>query len=120
MLTHHRIVGCAHQGSVKEFLRSRLIEFAARPDAETLGGRRPRTQGRHRDRPGDAAHPRAARPRPAVTVVVDASVLVAALVDYVAVAEALDVPLATLDARLSRASGVRCRFLTPPGPPFTT
>lgn len=35
---------------------------------------------------------------------------------YVALAEALDAPLATLDARLSRASGPRCRFqLLPPG-----
>src|SRR5438067_1111731 len=33
---------------------------------------------------------------------------------YVAVAEALDAPLATLDARLSRASGPRCRFQLPP------
>lgn len=32
---------------------------------------------------------------------------------YVAVAEALDAPLATLDRRMSRAPGVRCRFLTP-------
>lgn len=32
---------------------------------------------------------------------------------YVAVAEALGFPLATLDARLSRAKGVTCRFLTP-------
>ncbi len=32
---------------------------------------------------------------------------------YVAVAEALDLPLATLDERLSRASGPNCRFLTP-------
>lgn len=31
---------------------------------------------------------------------------------YVAVAEALDAPLATLDLRLRRASGPRCRFLT--------
>jgi len=29
-------------------------------------------------------------------------------------AEALDAPLATLDARLSRASGPRCRFQLPP------
>src|SRR6267143_775496 len=33
---------------------------------------------------------------------------------YVALAEALDAPLATLDARLSRASGPRCRFQLPP------
>jgi predicted nucleic acid-binding protein len=32
---------------------------------------------------------------------------------YVAVAEALDVPLATLDLRLAAAPGPRCRFLTP-------
>ena len=32
---------------------------------------------------------------------------------YVAVAEALDVPLATLDRRLSRAMGPRCRFALP-------
>ena len=36
---------------------------------------------------------------------------------YVACAEALAVPLATLDARLSRASGPGCGFLVPdPGP----
>jgi len=34
---------------------------------------------------------------------------------YVALAELLDAPLATLDARLSRAPGTACRFLTPPG-----
>ena len=33
---------------------------------------------------------------------------------YVAVAEALDLPLATLDARLRRARGPKCRFLAPP------
>ena len=33
---------------------------------------------------------------------------------YVAVAEAADVPLATLDARLIAATGPRCRFLSPP------
>lgn len=33
---------------------------------------------------------------------------------YVAVAEALDAPLATLDQRLSRAPGPTCRFLLPP------
>lgn len=33
---------------------------------------------------------------------------------YVAIAETLDVPLATLDGRLVRAPGPRCRFLTPP------
>ena len=32
---------------------------------------------------------------------------------YVAVAEALELPLATLDRRLTRASGPRCRFLVP-------
>jgi predicted nucleic acid-binding protein len=32
---------------------------------------------------------------------------------YVAVAEAFDLPLATLDRRLSRASEPSCRFLTP-------
>lgn len=34
---------------------------------------------------------------------------------YVALAEALEAPLATVDGRLSRASGPRCRFRTPPG-----
>lgn len=34
---------------------------------------------------------------------------------YVAVAEALRLPVATLDARLSRAKGVTCKFLTPSG-----
>lgn len=33
---------------------------------------------------------------------------------YVALAEALDLPLATLDGRLARAPGPSCRFLTPP------
>lgn len=33
---------------------------------------------------------------------------------YVALAEALDVPLATLDLRLARAAGPHCAFLTPP------
>ena len=32
---------------------------------------------------------------------------------YVAVAETLRAPLATLDGRLTRASGPRCEFLTP-------
>ena len=32
---------------------------------------------------------------------------------YVAVAEGLDLPLATLDSRLARAPGTRCRFLLP-------
>lgn len=32
---------------------------------------------------------------------------------YVALAEALDAPVATLDQRLTRAPGPRCRFLTP-------
>ena len=34
---------------------------------------------------------------------------------YVAVAEWLDAPLATLDRRLSRAQGARCRFVVPSG-----
>lgn len=33
---------------------------------------------------------------------------------YVALAEALDAPLATLDVRLGRATGPRCRFQLPP------
>jgi predicted nucleic acid-binding protein len=33
---------------------------------------------------------------------------------YIALAEALDVELATLDVRLTRAPGVRCAFLVPP------
>ncbi len=33
---------------------------------------------------------------------------------YVALAELLGAPMVTLDGRLSRAKGVRCRFLTPP------
>ena len=33
---------------------------------------------------------------------------------YVAVAEALDCPLLTLDRRLSRASGPTCEIITPP------
>jgi predicted nucleic acid-binding protein len=33
---------------------------------------------------------------------------------YVALAEGLDAELATLDRRLTRAPGPRCRFLTPP------
>ena len=33
---------------------------------------------------------------------------------YVAVAEALDCPLATLDGKLSRANGPRCEFVLPP------
>lgn len=32
---------------------------------------------------------------------------------YVSLAEALELPLATLDRRLSRSSGPRCRFWTP-------
>lgn len=32
---------------------------------------------------------------------------------YVAIAEALDLPLATLDRRLARATGPECRFLVP-------
>ncbi len=35
---------------------------------------------------------------------------------YVAIAEALRLPLATLDRRLSRARGVTCKFLIPSGP----
>lgn len=34
---------------------------------------------------------------------------------YVALAEELDVPLATLDVRLARANGPRCAFVTPAG-----
>ena len=34
---------------------------------------------------------------------------------YVALAESLDSPLATLDRRMARAPGPRCRFRTPPG-----
>jgi len=36
---------------------------------------------------------------------------------YVALAERIGAPLATLDVRLARAPGPACRFLTPPGPP---
>ena len=32
---------------------------------------------------------------------------------YVALAETLDVPLATLDRRLASSNGPRCRFVTP-------
>jgi predicted nucleic acid-binding protein len=32
---------------------------------------------------------------------------------YVAAAEALGLPLATLDKRLSKAKGLKCEFLTP-------
>ncbi|MGH3680048.1 MAG: type II toxin-antitoxin system VapC family toxin [Natronosporangium sp.] len=35
---------------------------------------------------------------------------------YVALAESLGAKVATLDLRLSRASGPRCGFATPPGP----
>ncbi|MGK2958907.1 MAG: type II toxin-antitoxin system VapC family toxin [Acidimicrobiales bacterium] len=35
---------------------------------------------------------------------------------YVALAESLDAPVATLDERLTRADGPRCMFTTPPGP----
>ena len=35
---------------------------------------------------------------------------------YVAVAEALKLPLATLDGRLCRTAGLACKFLTPGGP----
>ncbi|MDX2377650.1 type II toxin-antitoxin system VapC family toxin [Microbacterium sp. LRZ72] len=34
---------------------------------------------------------------------------------YVAIAEAFDAPLVTLDLRLPNAAGPRCAFLTPPG-----
>lgn len=34
---------------------------------------------------------------------------------YVALAERLDTPLATLDARLERSPGSRCQFITPDG-----
>jgi predicted nucleic acid-binding protein len=33
---------------------------------------------------------------------------------YVAIAEALELPLATLDRRLVAANGPRCEFATPP------
>ncbi len=33
---------------------------------------------------------------------------------YVALAESIDVPLLTLDARLAAASGPRCQFVSPP------
>lgn len=36
---------------------------------------------------------------------------------YVALAELLDAELATLDERMARAPGVRCRFLTPESAP---
>ncbi len=53
-----------------------------------------------------------------MTLVVDASVLVAANVPsydawYLAVAEALGAPLATFDRKLARASGPVCGFLLP-------
>lgn len=35
---------------------------------------------------------------------------------YVAIAEALDAPLATVDVRLVRATGPRCRFVMPDRP----
>ena len=35
---------------------------------------------------------------------------------YVAVAELLEAPLATLDGRLANSPGPRCQFLLPPGP----
>lgn len=35
---------------------------------------------------------------------------------FVALAEFLDSPLVTLDRRLSRAAGARCRVVVPPGP----
>ena len=34
---------------------------------------------------------------------------------YVAMAEAFDYPLATLDQRLGRATGPRCQIILPPG-----
>lgn len=34
---------------------------------------------------------------------------------YVAVAEAISAPLATVDVKLTRAAGARCAFKTPPG-----
>ena len=34
---------------------------------------------------------------------------------YVALAESVDAPLATLDRRLSRSQGARCRFVVPSG-----
>jgi len=34
---------------------------------------------------------------------------------YVAIAESVDAQLATLDRRLTRSSGTRCRFVVPPG-----
>lgn len=36
---------------------------------------------------------------------------------YVAIAESLDAPLATLDVRLTGSPGPRCRFVTPTSPP---
>ena len=33
---------------------------------------------------------------------------------YVALAEALDCPLATLDVKITRATGPRCKFISPP------
>jgi predicted nucleic acid-binding protein len=35
---------------------------------------------------------------------------------YVAIAESLTLPLATLDARLRRAKGLTCKFVSPPKP----
>lgn len=37
---------------------------------------------------------------------------------YLALAEALNLPLATLDGRLARADGTKCRFLTPDSKPI--
>jgi len=37
---------------------------------------------------------------------------------YVALAEALDYPIVTLDRRLSRATGPKCDFITPPRASF--
>ena len=52
-----------------------------------------------------------------VAAIVRRSALAGRITDdagYVALAEALDAPLATLDARLSRADGPRCAFELPP------
>lgn len=56
-----------------------------------------------------------------MSAVVDAPLLVAATSDAgaegmwaEAVAEQCNLPLATLDQRLARATGPRCRFLLPP------
>ena len=184
--------------SLQEYLRGELIELARRPDAATLMARVPRTKGG--DRKSPLRRPDSSSPgcRSAVTTVMDASTVVAALVDggpdgtwaesivghgdlaaphllpvevanvlrraeisgrisadvasltyralfdlpvvllpfepfaervwalrpalsaydawYVAIAESLSAPLATLDAKLSRSPGPRCDFLMPDGP----